>query len=67
MNDILWEKELCDNCLDDLEAFLTTKPDASPEEPTNPVEPDIPENPDGGEGNEGGNENPGGDDSEPTV
>ena len=39
-NDILWEKELCDNCLDDLETFLTTMPDFVPQEPTDP---DIPE------------------------
>ena len=59
MNDILWEKELCDNCLDDLEAFLATEPGAAPEEPTDPVEPDTPENPDEGGGAE---PNPGGDD-----
>ena len=61
MNDILWEKELCNNCLDDLEAFLATEPHVAP---ADPVEPDTPENPD-----EGGVDelNPGGDDGGATT
>lgn len=64
MNDILWEKELCDNCLDDLEAFLATESDAPPEEPSDPVEPNTPENPDEDSGEES---NPGGGDGEAAV
>lgn len=59
MNDILWEKELCDTCLDDLEAFLATEPEPAPEEPTDP---DVPENPD-----EGGDEAGGGTPTDPTA
>lgn len=64
MNDILWEKELCNNCLDDLEAFLATEPDVAPDEPADPIEPDTPENPDEGGGDE---LNPGGDDGGATT
>ena len=56
-NDLLWEKEICDKCLDELEAFFEVGGDVEPH-PPEPVEPDPdvptdPENPD-----EGGGENP---------
>lgn len=50
-NDIMWEKELCDKCLDDLEAFLATEPSDDAGSPAEPDTPDVPENPDEGEGN----------------
>lgn len=69
-NDLLWEKEICDKCLDELEAFFEVGEDVDPH-PPEPVEPDPdipvdPENP--GEGGEGGETPPnigdGGDESE---
>lgn len=56
-NDLLWEKEICDKCLDELEAFFEVGEavDPHPPEPNEP-DPDIPtdpENPD-----ENGGENP---------
>lgn len=38
-NDIIWEKEICDKCLDDLEVFFETGGSATP----NPPEPDEPD------------------------
>lgn len=78
-NDLLWEKEICDKCLDELEAFFEVGGDVEPH-PPEPVEPDPdiptdPENPgEGGEtppnigdgGNEGENPDDNGDgDGEP--
>ena len=58
-NDLLWEKEVCDKCLDELEAFFEAGEGINPHppEPTEP-DPDIPidpENPDenGGDGTDG--------------
>lgn len=47
MNDILWDKELCDACLDDLETFLGEGHGHSqlPEEdeaPTEEVDSEVP-------------------------
>ena len=72
-NDLLWEKEVCDKCLDELEAFFEAGEGINPHppEPTEP-DPDIPtdpDNPDESGGGENGGENPpdigdgGGDDS----
>lgn len=62
MNDIFWEKELCGNCLDDLEAFLENVPDTSHKDP---VEPDASESPDAG--GSASPTNPGEDNDESTV
>lgn len=43
-NDIFWEKEICDNCLGELEAFFESGGGA-----TEPDNPNIPGDPDGGE------------------
>lgn len=53
-NDILWEKEICDKCLDELEAFFESGNDVAPH-PPEPVEPD-PDSP--GESGEGGENHP---------
>lgn len=46
-NDFLWEKEVCDKCLDELEAFFESGGNVEPH-PPEPVEPDpdVPEDPD---------------------
>lgn len=45
-NDIFWEKELCDACVDALEVFFeageTTEP-GNPDVPDNPAAPDAPD------------------------
>lgn len=50
-NDLLWEKEVCDKCLDELEAFFEVNEgaDLRPPEPVEP-DPDIPTDPDNPEG-----------------
>ena len=60
MNDIIWEKEICSDCLDALEEFFEQTVDPVTPEPEQPEQPDnpgdggeTPENPDEG-GNEGG-------------
>lgn len=45
-NDIIWEKELCDNCLDELESFFETELDSS-DETVSPGGGDEPEQDDG--------------------
>ena len=59
-NDIIWEKEICSDCLDALEEFFEQTVDPVTPEPEQPEQPDnpgdggeTPENPDEG-GNEGG-------------
>lgn len=52
-NDLLWEKEICDKCLDELEAFFEAGEAVEPH-PPEPVEPDpdiptAPEDPGEGE------------------
>lgn len=76
-NDLLWEKEICDKCLDELEAFFEVGEavDPHPPEPVEP-DPDIPDEPDdpgedGGDppdtGNDGEDgENPGNGETEGT-
>lgn len=46
-NDILWEKEICEKCLDELEAFFEADGniDPHPPEPSEPA-PDTPVDPD---------------------
>lgn len=59
-NDLLWEKEVCDKCLDELEAFFEVNEGADPR-PPEPVEPDpdVPTDPDNpGDGGETGGETP---------
>lgn len=60
-NDLLWEKEVCDKCLDELEAFFEAGEGINPHppEPTEP-DPDIPTDPDdsGESGGETGGETP---------
>lgn len=60
-NDLLWEKEVCDKCLDELEAFFEAGEGINPHppEPTEP-DPDIPTDPDNPDENddETGGENP---------
>lgn len=73
-NDLIWEKEICDKCLDELEAFFEVGGDVEPH-PPEPVEPDPdvptdPENPDEGGGEnpdpgDGGGENPDAGEGEP--
>lgn len=46
MNDVFWEKELCDDCLNDLESFMETAPNTPPDEPSNPADPAEPKEPD---------------------
>ena len=59
-NDIIWEKEICSDCLDALEEVFEQTVDPVTPEPEQPEQPDnpgdggeTPENPDEG-GNEGG-------------
>ena len=59
-NDIIWEKEICSDCLDALVEFFEQTVDPVTPEPEQPEQPDnpgdggeTPENPDEG-GNEGG-------------
>lgn len=56
-NDIIWEKEICSDCLDALEEFFEQTVDPvmpEPEQPDNPGDGgETPDNPDVGE-NEGG-------------
>lgn len=58
-NDILWEKEICDKCLDELEVFFEASGniDPHPPEPAEP-DPDTPVNPDDPGGNGDENDNP---------
>lgn len=70
MNEIMWEKELCSKCLDELELFFESEPNSAPPNPVEPA-PDDGEDPgDGGEdpGDDEQPENPGdnggGDDGE---
>lgn len=57
-NDIIWEKEICSDCLDALEEFFEQTVDPVTPEPEQPEQPDNPG--DGGETpenhDEGGNE-----------
>lgn len=60
-NDLLWEKEICDKCLDELEAFFEVGGDVEPHPPeSSEPDPDIPTDPDdpGESGGETGGENP---------
>lgn len=58
-NDLLWEKEVCDKCLDELEAFFEAGEGINPHppEPTEP-DPDIPTDDPDESGGETGGENP---------
>lgn len=49
-NDIIWEKEICSDCLDALEEFFEQTVDPVTPEPEQPEQPEQPDNPgDGGE------------------
>lgn len=50
-NDILWGKEICDKCLDELEAFFESGNDVAPH-PPEPAEPDPDRPGESGEGEE---------------
>lgn len=56
-NDLLWEKEVCDKCLDELEAFFEAGEGINPH-PPEPTEPDIPTDDPDESGGETGGENP---------
>lgn len=58
-NDILWEKELCTECAEELELFIEpdsgteTPPIEEPKDPEEPIDPEDPTNPETPDGNGG--------------